>query len=97
MEILQHEVVSLLLFGFVLNTVDISQFNFAIFLIVGYKSYWISQLLVFDDFFVIDIIECPATCETPPVGSCSDGMGTFMCMCNQGYTGDGQAQNCAGM
>ena len=48
-------------------------------------------------FLVSDIIECgtPAdSCSLPPAGSCVDGGGTFMCMCNDGYTGDGT--NCQG-
>ena len=79
-----------------MNTIDIPRFNFENIMIVGHKAYWVNQQLVFDDCFVTDIIECPATCETAPAGSCSDGIGTFMCMCNAGYTGDGQMGNCAG-
>ena len=43
-----------------------------------------------------DIDDCPGTCETAPAGLCMDGIGTFTCMCNTGYTGSGQSGMCTG-
>ena len=36
-----------------------------------------------------DINDCPGNCAAAPAGSCMDGINTFTCMCNTGYTGDG--------
>ena len=57
--------------------------------------YSIFVLLKFADFVFVDIINCENDDGCHDNATCTDDNGSYVCMCQEGFTGDGF--NCTGL